>query len=133
MSVIEHAAQAAAAKSWPAQQSPNGDVRVEVPTEGGRTHVVTITMSTDGDGDAAAFIWSKAADRAGVRDAWPLLQLNASLTYGRVALRGDEIVILHALYDATADLAEVGKAIYWVARAADDLEKQTYGTHTDVL
>lgn len=133
MRVIELAAQAAAMKSWPAQQTAGGEIRIEVPTSGTRTQVVAVNMATDGDGDAAGFVWSKAADLQAVADPWALLQLNAKLTYGRAAVRGAELLVLHALHDATADLAEVGKTIYWVARAADDIEQQTYGAYTDVL
>ncbi len=132
MNVTNLAVQAAQMKGWPAQ--PVGtDYQIEVPTMGARTQVVTVTYGQDADGDSVAFIWSKAGEIDAVADPWVLLQLNAQLTYGRVAIRGNDVVVLHGLFDATADLQEVGKAIYWVARAADDLEQQTYGAYTDVL
>jgi hypothetical protein len=115
------------------RMEPNGDVRIEIPTQPGRTQVVNVTMGKDGDQDVAGFVWSKAGELKAAVDPWTLLKLNSSLTYGKVAVRGTDIVIVHGLFDGGADLAEVGKAIYWVARAADDLERTVYGAQTDVL
>lgn len=133
MRVIQLALQAAAMKTWPAQQQPNGELRLEIGTTPGRTQVVTLTQAQDGDNEPVMFIWSKAGELNAIRDPWEMLRLNAQLTYGRVAVRGNDVLILHALLDATADLQEVGKAIYWVGKAADDIEQQTYGAYTDVL
>ena len=133
MRVITLATQAAASKAWPARQDPGGDLKIEVVTQPGRTQVVHVTMGKDGDGDPAAFLWSKACDLKAVTDPLTLLRLNAQLTYGRAALRGADIVILHAVLDASADLAEVGKAIFYVAKAADELERGVHGANVDVL
>jgi hypothetical protein len=132
MKVMTLAAQAASMKGWPARQEPSGELKIEVVTQPGRTQVVTVTMAKDGDGDAAAFIWAKACELKAV-DPVSLLKLNMQLTYGRAALKGGDIMVVHALHDATADLAEVGKSIFYVAKAADDLERGTYGAHVDVL
>ena len=127
MKVKELALQAAAMRAWPSrQESGDGDVRVEIPTIGGRTQVVVIGGGQDADGDPAGFIWSKIAD-AGNQDPWALLRLNAQLTYGKVALRGNELVIVHGIHDAGATLADVGKAMFWAARAADELEQAFTG------
>ncbi len=131
MNVINLAIQAAGLRAWPAQRMVNGDVRVEVPTQVGRTQVVNVTMGRDGDNDVVAFIWSQAGDMNVVADPWNALRLNASLTYGKVALRGNDVVVVHGLSDATAQLQEVGKALFWVAKAADDLEQRTYGAYAD--
>jgi hypothetical protein len=131
--ILNLAMQAAQMRSWPTRQDANGDLNVEVPTESGRSQVVTITMGKDGDQDPAGFVWSKAGELRASLDPWALLKLNAELTYGKAAVRGSDIVILHGMYDASTQLADIGKAIYWVARAADELEKGTYGAGTDVL
>jgi len=133
MNILNLAQQAAAMKGWAHRREPSGELRIEVATVPGRTQVVNVTMAFDGDRDATAFIWSKAADTTRQLDPWSLLRLNMQLTYGRVALKGQDVIIVHALLDRTSDLTEVGKTIYWVAKAADDLEQQTYGTYTDVL
>jgi hypothetical protein len=125
--------QAAQMRSWPTRQDANGDLNIEVPTESGRTQVVTISMGKDGDQDVAGFVWSKAGELRASLDPWALLRLNAELTYGKCAVRGNDIVILHGIYDAAAQIADVGKAIYWVGRSADELEKSTYGAGADVL
>jgi hypothetical protein len=133
MKVTSLAISACAMKSWPVKSEPSGELRIEVPLPGGRTQVVNVVIGKDGDGDAVAFVWSKAGEVRAVTDPWALLKLNASLTYGKLAARGNDIVVVHGLYDATAELAEVGKTIYWTARAADECERTTYGARTDVL
>ncbi len=133
MRVQTSATQAAVSKAWPARQEPGGDLKIEVATQPGRTQLVNVTMGKDADGDPAAFIWSKAGTFAAVPDLVALLRLNMQLTYGRAALRGEDIVILHALLDASADLAEVGKAVYYVAKAADELERGVDGATADAL
>ncbi len=133
MRVLTLATQAAASKAWPARQDAGGDLKIEVVTQPGRTQVVHVTLGKDADGDPAAFIWSKACELKAAPEPLALLRLNMQLTYGRAALRGEDIVILHALLDASADLAEVGKSIYYVAKAADELERGVYGANVDVL
>jgi hypothetical protein len=132
--ILELAKQASQMKGWPFKVEASGDVAVEVPTESGRTQVVTVTLGKDGDQDPCGFVWSKAGElRSGNVDPWALLKLNSTLSYGKCAVRGSDIVVVHGLYEATSELADVGKAIYWCARSADDLEKSTYGAQTDVL
>lgn len=133
MNIMHLAAQAASMRGWPCRQEMNGELRVEVVTQPGRTQVVTLTPARDGDGEAAVFFWSKAADVAAKNDPWGLLKLNMQLTWGRIALKGSDIIVLHALLDRTSDVTEVGKTLFWVAKAADDIEQQTYGVYTDVL
>jgi len=133
MNILQLATQAAAMRSWPCRQEMTGELRIEVVTQQERTQVVTLTPARDGDNEAIMFIWSKAADVTTKNDPWALLKLNMQLSWGRVALKGSDIIILHSLLDRTSDLTEVGKAIYWVAKAADDMEAQTYGAYTDVL
>lgn len=129
MRTLDLAVQAATMKTWPYKREGN-TVKIEVPTTGSRTQVVNVEMGTDGDGDAAAFLWSKFADARAVSEPWSLLRKNTELTYGKVAERNSEIIILHALYDETASLADVGKAIFWIAKNADELESSIYGTDT---
>lgn len=131
--VLNLAAQVATNARWSYANDASGGYQIEIPTRPPRTQVVHVVMATDADGDAAAFIWSKAADAGAVNDPWRMLALNAQLTYGRVALKDGELLILHSLFDQTADYHEVQKALYYVAQAADDIEQQTYGAYTDVL
>jgi hypothetical protein len=133
MLTIQLALQAASMRGWPGRQEANGEVRIEVPTEAGRTQLVVVTPARDGDGDAAAFIWSTAGDLRAIPDPLAALRYNMQLTYGKVAIKDQSVVIVHAFHDQTAQLAAVGKAIYWVARAADGLEKATYGAYSDTM
>lgn len=133
MNIVNLAMQAAQMKGWACRREVNNDLLIEVITQHGRTQVVNITMAVDGDRDTVAFIWSKAADAQTKNDPWALLRMNMQLTYGRVALKGNDVVIVHALLDRTSDISEVGKTIFWVAKSADDLEQQTYGAYQDVL
>ena len=133
MQTIELAFQAALMRGWPARREANGEARIEVPTEAGRTQLVVVSAARDGDGDPVAFIWSNAGDMRVAADPLAMLRYNTQLTYGRVAIRDQSVIILHALHDASASIAEVGKTLYWVARAADGLEKNTYGAYSDTL
>ena len=133
MNILTLATQAAAMKGWPPRREANGDLTIEIVTQHGRSQVVNVTMASDGDRDPCAFIWSKCADVQAKNDPWALLRLNMQLSYGRVALKGNDIIIMHSLLDRTSDLTEVGKTLFWVAKSADDLEQQTYGAYTDVL
>lgn len=133
MSVVHQAAEAAMMKYWNAETTDDGGLRMEIDVGENRTQVVTVTLATDGDGDAVAFIWSQAGDLRAAADPMALLRLNAQLSYGRVALRGDDVLVLYTLYDADATLSQVGKALYWVAKSADDVERQTYGDYSDTL
>ena len=128
--VITIASSIADERDW-GNEYDGGDLRIEVPTNGLRSQVVTICEGQDRDGDSIAWIWSTIADVSATPDPWALLQLNAEITYGRLAVRGDEVVLAHTLYDAMADEAEVGKAVFWVAHTADELEKQCYGSDVD--
>ncbi|MCX5747557.1 MAG: hypothetical protein NT062_34260 [Proteobacteria bacterium] len=123
--VTELALEAARMKSWP-QQQVGGDLKIEIPTSAGRSQVVVVSQGTDGDGDSVGFIWSKAAD-LGHQDPWALLRLNAQLTYARIAVRDQDIVVVHGIFDATASLAEVGKSLFYTAKAADELEVSLTG------
>ena len=133
MRVFEWANAIAVERGWPAQYDHAEDLQIEIPTTGHRSQVVMISSALDRDGDGVAWIWSKVAEVNATPDPWPLLQLNAEITYGRLAVRDGDVVLAHALYDATADEDEVGKALYWVAQVADELEAQVYGIGTDVL
>ena len=132
MRVLQFANAIAVSRQWPAQYDENEDLQMEIETSGAdglgqRSQVVTVSMGRDRDGDAVGWIWSKVADVHQVDDPWGLLQLNAEITYGRIALRGDVVVVAHTLYDAMADEDEVGKALFWVAQIADELEQQIHG------
>ncbi len=81
-------------RGWPCRQEMNGDLRVEITTQPGRTQVVNLTAARDGDQEPTVFIWSKAADMAAKNVPWGLLALNMKLTWGRVALRGGELIVL---------------------------------------
>jgi len=133
MRVLTLATQAAVSKAWPARQEPGGDLKIEVGTQPGRTQLVNVTMGKDADGNDVFFIRSQAGQFAAAPDPLAPARLNRPPTYRPPAPPGDDIVILHALLDASADLAEVGKAVYYVAKAADELERGVYGATVDAL
>lgn len=130
MSVLQFAAQAAEMKSWPQTMGFDGSLKVEVKLDAGRTQLVNIVLGYDRDSAGAAKIWSLAAGTDAVRDPWALLRHNAAHTYGHMAVDGDQVHVVHVLLDEGATMKSVGKAIYWVAKAADELEQGTYGSDT---
>ena len=130
MNVMRLAVEAAQMRGWSYREEFDHTVKVEIALETGRTQLVNLVAARDGDGDIAVFVWSLAGATDAMNDPWKLLQLNMQLTYGRVAVSGTEVRVVHALSDAHATLPEVGKTLWWVAKAADDLEASTYGSDT---
>lgn len=133
MSVTKHATDVAQMKRWASQAYANGEMRVEVALPTSRTQLVQLTPAKDADGDAVVFIWSMAGDMRAASQPAKLLELNAQLTYGRVAIHQSQVKVMHALHDSSATMAEVGKTIYYVAKAADEIEQGTYGAGSDTL
>jgi hypothetical protein len=119
--------QVAASNGWAIAAGPQGGYRLEIPTEYGRSQVVNITGGDDPDGRPLAWIWSKVTDIANVGDPWYLLGLNAQLAYGALAVRDRDVIVVETQLLGTADYEELRRAIFYVAKYADDLEKQVHG------
>ena len=119
--------QVASYQGWPMAQSTNG-IRYEIPTEYGRTQVVEVSQGADPDGRPMAFIVSSVCETTQVADPWYLLGLNAELAYGALALHNNQVVIIETQLIQTADAEEVMRAVYYVAKYADQLEQQVYGS-----
>ncbi|MCB9536245.1 MAG: hypothetical protein H6704_08265 [Myxococcales bacterium] len=107
-----------------------GGYRVEVPTEHGRSQVVQITQGHDPDGRYLAYIWSVVCEASYIGDPYYLLRLNADLPYGALALRDPHVILVETQLMQTADPEEVMRSVFYVAKYADDLEKQVHG-HVD--
>ena len=50
----------ALAQNWPLRIDPSGSLRLEVPTQPGRTQIVHIMQGQDAEQDAMVFLWSTA-------------------------------------------------------------------------
>lgn len=129
MSVEMLIQQVASHNGWALAQGTHGGYRIEVPTEYGRSQVVEIMGKNDPDGRPMAWIWSLVTEVANVGDPWYLLGLNAELAYGALAVRDGKVVVSETQLLGTADYEELQRAIFYVARYADDLEKQVHGHH----
>ena len=129
MSIETLIQQVTSSNGWAIAHSAQG-YRIEVPTEPGRSQVVEITGGNDPDGRALAWIWSKVTDVSNVSDPWYLLGLNTELAYGALAVRDRAVIITETQLLDTADYEELQRAIFYVAKYADDLEKQVHG-HLD--
>ena len=129
MSIEQQIEQVARSNGWAIANSAQG-YRMEIPTESGRSQVVEIDGGSDPDGQALVRIWSKVTDIDNVGDPWYLLGLNAELAYGALALKDRDIIVTETQLLGTADYEELRRAIYYVAKYADDLERQVHG-HLD--
>ena len=129
MSIEQQIEQVASSNGWAITNSAQG-YRMEIPTEPGRSQVVEINGGSDPDGRAIVRIWSKVTDIDNVGDPWYLLGLNTELAYGALALKDRDIIVTETQLLDTADYEELRRAIYYVAKYADDLEKQVHG-HLD--
>jgi hypothetical protein len=114
-------------QGWPWAHGDDGGYRVEVPTEVGRTQVVNLSPGQDPDGRAMALIWSVVCETSGIGDPYYLLRLNCELSYGALAVRDPHVILIETQLIETADPEEVMRAVFYVARNADGLEKQVYG------
>ena len=122
-------AQMSGNNGWAVMQTPTGGFKIELATEAGRTQVVEITFGADPEGRPMAYLWSGATTVDNVADPWYLLGLNTQMAYGAMAVRGREVVVVETQLVSTADYDELQRAIYFVGKFADDLEKQVHGAH----
>lgn len=114
---------------WQCVTTADNGYKIEVPTEPGRSQVVEITRTKDPDGAPLAFIWSKVTHKSNVGDPYYLLKLNAELSYGALALFGEDIILKDNQLIDTADSEEIERSVLNVAKRADALEKQVHGAH----
>lgn len=115
---------------WGMQQQHDGSVRIEVPTEYGRSQVVEVIQGNDPDGHALVYFWTVVVSVQEVGDPWYLLGLNAEIPYGGLAVRGNDVILMESQLMQTADTEEVMRAIFYVAKYSDQFEKQVRG-HMD--
>ena len=113
-------------QGWPMAETHEG-IRFEIATEHGRSQIVDISQGADPDGRPMAFIWSPVCETHHVSDPWYLLGLNIELAYGAIALRDQMVIVMETQLIESADAEEVMRAIYYVAKYADQLEQQVYG------
>ncbi len=127
MDVTTHLQQIAAQKGWAMVRNHDGSAKLEIPTEYGRTQVVQVTPGRDPDGRPLVFIWSVVCSTDAIGDPYYLLRLNAELTYGALAVRDPHVILVDTQLVQTADAEELMRAVFYVGKFADDLEKQVHG------
>lgn len=130
MGIVYTMQQIAHQQGWAMAQDHDGSVKVEVPTEYGRSQVVQISAGSDPDGRPLAFIWSIICSVNDIGDPYYLLRLNADMPYGALAVRDPHVILVETQLEQSADHEELMRAVYYVGRNADELEKQVHG-HVD--
>lgn len=118
----------ALALSWPLRIDPSGALRLEIPTQPGRTQIVHVMQGQDAESDPMVFLWSTAGDLAAARDLAALMRFSLKLSYGCVAIKDNQVGVKHSLRMAAADELSLRKSIFYVARAADMLEAEAGGS-----
>jgi hypothetical protein len=126
---INLVAQMSGNNGWAVVQTQGGGLKIEVATEGGRSQVVEITFGADPEGRPMAYFSSGVTTVDNVADPWYLLGLNTQMAYGAMAVRGREVVVVETQLVGSADYDELQRAIFFVGKFADDLEKQVHGAN----
>ena len=123
--------QIASYQNWALVHDPNtGGYKLEIATEYGRSQVVNVSGGQDPEGRMLAYIWSVVCDTSAIGDPYYLLRLNADMPYGALAVRDPHVILVETQLVETADSEEIRRAIYFVGKQADELEKQVHG-HID--
>lgn len=128
MDVTAYIQQVAAQQGWAMVRNHDGSAKLEIPTEYGRSQVVQVSPGADPDGLPLLFIWSVVCTTDAIGDPYYLLRLNAELTYGALAVRDPHVILIETQLVQTADLEELRRALFYVGKFADDLEKQVHGS-----
>lgn len=116
-------------QGWAMVRGHDGTAKLEIPTEHGRSQVVHITPGHDPDGRPLVFVWSVICPVNAIGDPYYLLRMNADLTYGALAVRDPNVILMDTQLAHTADDEELMRVVYYVGKFADDLEKQVHGHH----
>ena len=120
--------QVASYQNWPiVHDQQTGGYKLEIPTEYGRSQVVNVTGGQAPEGRMLVFIWSVVCDVSAIGDPYYLLRLNASMPYGALAVQDPNVILVETQLIETADAEEVMRAVYFVGKQADELEKQVHG------
>jgi len=120
--------QVASYQNWPiVHDQQTGGYKLEIPTEYGRSQVVNVTGGQDPEGRMLVFIWSVVCATSAIGDPYYLLRLNASMPYGALAVQDPNVILVETQLIETADAEEVMRAVYFVGKQADELEKQVHG------
>ncbi len=128
MDILSLARMVATRHGWGVVPAADGGCRIEVRTEAMRTQVVQLSPGQDPDGRPIVWVWSVICETSGVGDPWYLLRLNATLTAGSVAVRDPNVIMVETLALQSLQPPELERAITWVGRHADSLEKQVHGS-----
>jgi hypothetical protein len=126
MNLLDIINRVATQNRWPLRQDPNGEIRVEVSLQGGRTQVVTLAQGHDPENDPIAYVWSVAGHISVARDLAAVMRFSLKLSYGCTAIKDDNVIVKHSLRLAGSDDNSFRKAMFFVARAADTLEAEAY-------
>lgn len=127
MNVTSLLQQIAHQRGWAMVSNHDGSAKLEIPTEYGRSQVVHVTPGRDPDGRPLVFVWSVVCQTHSIGDPYYLLRLNADLTYGALAVRDPNVILVDTQLVQTADHEELMRSVFYVGKFADELEKQVHG------
>jgi hypothetical protein len=125
--------QGLSALGWEVEQSDRERWSVRIAIPGDRRHGVTLAAGSDPDCQPLLFVWSEIGDAADLGDPWRLLELNAGLEYGALAVHEGALFLRESLRLDDLDPGIAARVLYHVAVAADELERFAYGDEADWL
>jgi hypothetical protein len=121
------------ALGWEVEQLGRESWSVRITIPGDRRHWVTLSAGSDPDCQPLLFIWSEIGEAADLGDPWKLLELNAGLEYGALAVHEGGLFLRESVRLDGLDPGSAARVLYHVAVAADELERFAYGDESDLL
>lgn len=114
------------AQGWAMVLTTTG-ARIEIRTEYNRTQVIEITFGMGPQNEQMLYLWSNIAPATQINDPWYLLQYNANLTYGGIAMRDQMLFLMDSVPVYNLEPQTLTIILTYIATTADQLEKQFVG------
>lgn len=127
MSTLGHFMQDLAEGMGVTFQVSEGTYSFDMPTEGGRSQVVHVTIRESGIGGEMILFYTPVGEVTDETDWTSLLELNLGTIYARIALLEDHIVVVAGQMLDSADVSEVITMLAEVGSLGDLLESAYYG------
>lgn len=118
---------------WEIEEASAHNFTLRIPIPEGRHQRVTVSPGSDPDTQPLLFVWSEVGDAADLGDPWKLLELNAGLEYGALALHEGAVFLRESVRLDSLDPGSAARILFHVAVAADELERYAYGEDDDTM
>lgn len=115
-------------QGWVLNRTEDGSgFLIAMATTDDRSQSVHVEFREDEEGACIAAIWSEIAEAGRFAEPWQLLDFNWTNSYGSLARREGQVVLIQNQLVDSADPEEVARAISYVGRIADAIESEVTG------